>query len=118
MKITQKQFSSNHPSKYVKNMEKLLKLAGLDHQNSIVFSTLIGEIKALEKKLSDHYFRLKKLEKSVDCIENYIEELTGLEPGKELTDSSESSSFESEMEKIVESECISFERTKSTVHHR
>ena len=50
MKIMQKQFSSsNHPRKYVKNMEKLSKLAGLDHQNSIVFSTLIGEIKALEK---------------------------------------------------------------------
>src|SRR5204863_3171050 len=70
------------------------KLAGLDHQNSIVFSTLIGEIKALEKKLSDYHSRLKKLEQSVDCIENYIEEQTGLEPGKELTDSSESSSAE------------------------
>src|SRR6266498_5710554 len=94
MKITQKQSSSNHPSKYVKNMEKLSKLAGLDHQNSIVFSTLIGEIKVLEKKLSDHNSRLKKLERSVDCIENYVEERTGLELGKELTDSSESSSAE------------------------
>src|SRR5437868_2989825 len=95
MKIMQKQFSSsNHPSKYVKNMEKLSKLAGLDHQNSIVFSTFIGKIKALKKKLSDHHSRLKKLERSVDCIENYIEERTGPEPGKELTDFSESSSFE------------------------
>src|SRR6266542_5182110 len=94
MKITQKQSSSNHPSEYVKNMEKLSKLAGLDHQNSIVFSTLIGEIKELEKKLSDHNSRLKKLERSVDCIENYVEERTGLELGKELTDSSESSSAE------------------------
>ena len=94
MEITQKQSSSNHPSEYVKNMEKLTKLAGLDHQNSIVFSTLIGEIKELEKKLSDHHSCLKKLERSVDCIENYVEERTGLELGKELTDSSESSSAE------------------------
>ena len=81
MKITQKQSSfSNHPSEYVKNMEKLSKLVGFNHQNSIVFSTLIREIKALEKKLSDYHSRLKKLEQSVDCIENYIEEQTGLEP--------------------------------------
>jgi len=112
MKITQKQSSSNHPSEYVKNMEKLSKLAGLDHQNSIVFSTLIGEIKALEKKLSDHHSRLKKLERSIDYIENYIEERTGLEPGKELTDSSESSSSESEVEEIVASECSSSEEMK------
>jgi hypothetical protein len=95
MKITQKQSSSSsQPSDYVKNMEKISRLAGFDHQNAIVFSTLIGEIKALEKKLSYYHSRIKKLEKSVDCIENYIEERTGLEPGKELTDSSESSSAE------------------------
>jgi hypothetical protein len=81
-------------------MKKLSKLVGLDHHalappaNSIVFSTLIGEIKALEKKLSDHHSRLKKLERFVDCIEIYVEERTGLELGKELTDSSESSSAE------------------------
>ena len=97
MKITQKQSSSsNHPNEYVKNMEKLSKLAGFDYQNSIVFSTLIGEIKTLEKKLSNNHSRIKKLERSVDCIENYIEERTGLQLGKELTDSSESSSSESE----------------------
>ena len=92
MKITQKQSSSssNLPSEYVKNMEKLLKLAGLDHQNSIVFSTLIGEIKTLEKKIRISYSRLKKLERTVDRIGNYVEERTGLEAGKELTDSSES----------------------------
>ena len=98
MENTQKQSSSssssNQPSEYVKSMEKLSKLSGLDHQNSIVFSTLIGEIKALEKKICDHHSRLKKLERSVDCIENYVEERTGLELGKELTDSSESSSAE------------------------
>ncbi len=104
MEITQKQSSSNHPSEYVKNMEKLTKLAGLDHQNSIVFSTLIGEIKELEKKLSDHHSRLKKLERSVDCIENYVEERTGLELGKELTDSSESSSAEAITEETEESD--------------
>src|SRR4051794_38299650 len=108
MKITQKQSSSNHPSEYVKNMEKLSKLAELDHQNSIVFSTLIGEIKALEKKLSNHHSQLKKLERSVDCIE----ERTGLEPGKELTDSSESSLSESEVKEIVASECGLFKEMK------
>ena len=87
-------------------MEKLLKLAGFDHQNSIVFSILIGEIKALEKKLSDYHFRLKKLERSVNCIE----ERTG--HNKELTDFSESSSSESEVEEIVASECGSFEGIK------
>ena len=40
---------------YVKGMEKLSKLAGLDHQNAIVFSVLIGEIKALEKKNNNNY---------------------------------------------------------------
>ena len=54
----------------------------------------------------------------MNWIENYVKELTGLEPGKELTDFSESSSFESEMKEIVESECGSFEGTKLTVHHR
>jgi predicted RNase H-like nuclease (RuvC/YqgF family) len=103
MKITQKQSSSSsQPSKYVKNMEKLSRLAGFDHQNAIVFSTLIGEINVLEKKLSYYHSRIKKLEKSVDCIENYIEERTGLEPGKELTDSSESSSSESEVAYTIE----------------
>ena len=78
-------------------MAKLSKLAGLDHQFAKANSMLIGEIKALEKKLSDYHSRLKKLERSVDCIENYIEERTGLEPGKEITDSSESSSSETEV---------------------
>jgi hypothetical protein len=83
MKNMQKQSSSsNQPSEYVKSMEKLSKLAGLDHQNSIVFSMLIGEIKALEKKICDHHSQLKKLERSVDHIENYIEEQTGLELAK------------------------------------
>jgi hypothetical protein len=91
MKNTQKQSSSsNQPSEYVKSMEKLSKLAGLDHNSSIVFSTLIGEIKALEKKICDHHSQLKKLERSVDWIGNYVEKQTGLEPGKELSDSSES----------------------------
>ncbi|CAG8709442.1 12418_t:CDS:2 [Funneliformis mosseae] len=93
--------SSNHPSEYVKNMEKLSKLAGFIHQNSIVFSTLIGEIKALEKKLSDYHFQLKKFKRSVNCIE----ERTG--HSKELTDFFESSSSESEVEKIVASKCNS-----------
>ena len=90
MENMQKQTSSSSQhSKYVKNMEKLSRLAGFDHQNAIIFSVLTEGIKELEKKLS---VRIKKLERSIDNIENYIEERTGLEPGKELTDSSESSS--------------------------
>jgi len=34
--------------------------------------------------------KVKKIERTVDWIGNYVEEQTGLEPGKELTDSSES----------------------------
>ena len=118
MKITQKQSSFNHSSEYIKNIEKLSKLAGLNYQFALEISTLIKESKAIEKKLSDHYSRLKKLEKSIDCIENYIKELTGLKFGKELIDFFESSSFKSEVEEIVESECGSFEGTKLTVHYR
>ena len=118
MKITQKQSSSNHFNEYIKNIEKLSKLAGFDHRFVLEISMLIEESKTIKKKLSDHYFWLKKLERTVNWIENYVKELTGLEPGKELTDFSESSSFESEMKEIVESECGSFEGTKLTVHHR
>ena len=35
--------------------------------------------------------KVKKLERTVDWIGNYVEEQTGIEPGKELTDSSEAS---------------------------
>ena len=113
MKITQKKSSSsNHPTVYIKNMKKLSKLAGFDHKFAKANSTLIREIKALEKKLSYYHSWIKKLERSVDYIENYIEEQTGLEPGKELTDSSESSSSESEVKEIVASECGSFEGMK------
>ncbi|CAB4391453.1 uncharacterized protein OCT59_014906 [Rhizophagus irregularis] len=71
-------------------MEKLSKLAGLDHQNAIVFSVLNGEIKTIENKLDEYYSRFEKLERTVDWIGNYVEEQTGLEPDKELTDSSDS----------------------------
>ena len=60
-------------SEYVKSMEKLSKLAGLDHQNAIVFSVLIGEIKALEKKLDEHSSRLKKLEDDIDDVDNHVD---------------------------------------------
>ncbi|PKK64657.1 hypothetical protein RhiirC2_787201 [Rhizophagus irregularis] len=79
-----------HASEYVKGMEKLSKLAGLDHQNAIVFSVLNGEIKTIENKLDEYYSRFEKLERTVDWIGNYVEEQTGLEPDKELTDSSDS----------------------------
>jgi hypothetical protein len=92
MRNNQKQSSNSAPSEFVKGMEKLAKLSGFDSQNAIVFSTLIGEIKALEKKFDDYSSRLKKLERTVDWIGNYVEEQTGLEPGKEPTDSSKSDS--------------------------
>ena len=91
MRSNQKQSSISAPSEFVKGMEKLAKLSGFDSQNAIVFSVLNGEIKALEKKLDEQYSQIKKLERTVDWIGNYVEEQTGLEPGKELTDSSDSS---------------------------
>uniref|UniRef100_U9TF13 Uncharacterized protein n=1 Tax=Rhizophagus irregularis (strain DAOM 181602 / DAOM 197198 / MUCL 43194) TaxID=747089 RepID=U9TF13_RHIID len=57
-------------------MEKLSKLAGLDHQNAIVFSVLNGEIKTIENKLDEYYSRFEKLERTVDWIGNYVEEQT------------------------------------------
>jgi hypothetical protein len=71
-------------------------------------STLVSvKIKALKEKLDeidkclDTLFsyscpselkkKVKKLERTVDWIGNYVEEQTALEPGEELTDSSDSS---------------------------
>src|SRR5271154_5177014 len=61
------------PGEYVKGMEKLSKLAGLDHQNAIVFNILIGEIKALEKKLDGYSSRLKKLQDDIDDVDNRVD---------------------------------------------
>src|SRR5688572_5877319 len=36
------------------------------------------------------FVQITKLERTVECIENYIEEKTGVESSKELTDSSDS----------------------------
>ena len=36
------------------------------------------------------FAQFKKLETTVEYIENYVEEKTGVEPGKELTDSTDS----------------------------
>ncbi|CAB4386669.1 unnamed protein product [Rhizophagus irregularis] len=69
------------------------------------------KFKALEERLDDidnrldtlfyYYcssksssFEHKKLERTLDSIVKHIEEQTALEPGKELTDSSDSDSFE------------------------
>ena len=92
MRNNQKQSSISAPSEFVIDMKKLAKLSGFDSQNAIVFSVLNGEIKALDKKLDEQYSRVQKLERTVDWIGNYVEEQTGLEPGKELTDSSKSDS--------------------------
>ena len=53
------------------------------------YSIFIGEIVALKIKVDKLNSQLKKLERTVDWIGNYIEEQTGLESGKELTDSSD-----------------------------
>jgi hypothetical protein len=53
MESKQNQSTNIVPSDYVKKMEKISKLAGFDQQNAIVFSVLIGEIKALEKRVDD-----------------------------------------------------------------
>jgi hypothetical protein len=75
-------------------MRKLKKSFEVDGQNAKVIIFLDRRIIKLEKKLRDQHSRLKKLERTVDWIGNYVEEQTGLEAGRELTDSSESSSAE------------------------
>jgi hypothetical protein len=92
MRSNQKQSSISAPREFVKSMEKLVKLSGFDSQNAIVFSVLNGGIKVLEKRLDEQYSQIKKLERTIDWIGNYVEEQIGLEPGKELTNSSESDS--------------------------
>ncbi|CAB4480137.1 hypothetical protein RhiirA5_435368 [Rhizophagus irregularis] len=44
----------------------------------------------LKNDVGDLFTQIKRLETTVECIENYVEEKTGIEPGKELTDSSDS----------------------------
>ena len=99
MESKQEQLSNSTYSEYEKGMvKKLIKLAELNHltraspaidKKSSIF---IGEIVALMIKVDKHNSQLKRLERTVDWIGNYVEEQTGLEPGKELTDSSESDS--------------------------
>ena len=44
----------------------------------------------LKKDVSALIAQINKLESTVECIENYVEEKTGVELGKEVTDSSDS----------------------------
>ena len=99
MECKQEQISNSTYSEYEKGMVKeLMKLSELDHltkaspaidKKSNIF---IGEIIALMIKLDKLNSQFKRLERTVNWIGNYIEEQTGLEPGKELTNSSESDS--------------------------
>src|ERR1700722_15329013 len=73
--LSKKHSSNSMPSKYMKDMEKLLKLAGLDHQNAIVFSVLIREIKALEKKLEEYSLQFEKLERRLTKVEDDVDNL-------------------------------------------
>jgi hypothetical protein len=85
-------------------MKKLKKEFEADGQNAEVINSLVMQIIKLKKKLRDHHSRLKKLERTVDWIGNYVEEQTGLEAGRELTDSSDSSLAEETITIIEESE--------------
>ena len=64
-RTVKKDLSNSMPSKYVKNMKRLSKILGFDHQNAIVFSVLIGEIKELEERLKA---RLDDLDNRVDIL--------------------------------------------------
>ena len=44
----------------------------------------------LKKDVGALIAQIKRLESTVECIENYVEEKTGVELGKELTDTSDS----------------------------
>jgi hypothetical protein len=99
----QNQPSNSTPSEYVKGMEKLSKLAGFDHQNAIVFSVLIGEIKALDqrmKKMEEYSPRLEKLERrltnvedDVDDLDNRVDAIFSKEYGRPVWEDSSSESF-------------------------
>ena len=75
-------------TKYFSIMESKQASPAIDHKSSV----FIGEIVALKLKVDKLNSQLKKLERTVDWIGNYVEEQTGLEPDKELTNSSESNS--------------------------
>jgi hypothetical protein len=99
MESKQEQISNSTYSKYEKGMVKeLMKLSELDHLTKASpaidkkSSIFIGEIIALMIKVDKLNSQFKRLERTVGWIGNYIEEQTGLEPGKELTNSSESDS--------------------------
>ncbi|PKY40428.1 hypothetical protein RhiirA4_453799 [Rhizophagus irregularis] len=53
-------------------------------------SNLNSETDSSESDSTELKKKVKKLERTVDWIGNYVEEQTGLKPGKELTDSSDS----------------------------
>lgn len=114
MESKQEQLSNSTYSEYKEGMvKKLMKLEELDHNTraspaidnkSHIF---IGEIIALKIKVDKLNSQLKRLERTVDWIGNYIEEQTGLEPGKELTDSSESDyDYISPEKKIYKVKCV------------
>src|SRR5215213_8829017 len=100
MECKQEQISNSTYSEYEKGMVKeLMKLSELDHYTRASSaidkksSIFIGEIIALMIKVDKLNSQFKRLERTVDWIGNYVEEQTGLEPGKELTNSSESDSY-------------------------
>ncbi|UZO14592.1 uncharacterized protein OCT59_006048 [Rhizophagus irregularis] len=45
----------------------------------------------LKNNVGALFVQIKKLETTVECIENYVEEKTGVEPGKEISSDSDSS---------------------------
>ncbi|CAB4426465.1 unnamed protein product [Rhizophagus irregularis] len=52
----------------------------------------------LKNNVGALFVQIKKLETTVECIENYVEEKTGVEPGKEISSDSDSSDSDYEYE--------------------
>ncbi|GBC00361.1 hypothetical protein RclHR1_38290001, partial [Rhizophagus clarus] len=63
-----------------------------------------SEAELSKSDLTEHRKRVKKLEQTVDWIRNYVKEQTGLEPGKELKDSSSSKTSSDEKAYTIEKE--------------
>ena len=99
MESKQEQLSNSTYSEYEKGIvKKLIELSELNYHTRASpaidkkSSIFIGEIIALMIKVDKLNSQFKRLERTVDWIGNYVEEQTGLEPDKELIDSSKSDS--------------------------
>ena len=105
---------------YFSIMESKQASPAIDNKSHI----FIGEIVELKIKVDKLNFQLKKLERTVDWIGNYVEEQTSLEPGKELTDSSDSSESDYDYvihnpeEKVHKVKCVKKRYSNKKVKHK